>query len=88
MIKFKKMHGNGNDFIVIENLTKMHTLSKSQLTKMGDRKKGLGFDQLITINPPKNSNHDFFVRFFETLFIGKCVVIGATDKDLLNINIA
>ena len=66
MIKFKKMHGNGNDFIVIENLTKMHTLSKSQLTKIGDRKKGLGFDQLITINPPKNSNHDFFVRFFNT----------------------
>ena len=63
MISFKKMHGNGNDFIVIENLTKAHSLSKSQLIKMGDRKKGLGFDQLITINPPKkkliNSPLDF-----------------------------
>ncbi|MDC0918590.1 hypothetical protein OAQ94_01420 [Gammaproteobacteria bacterium] len=39
MISFKKMHGNGNDFIVIENLTKEHSLSKSQLIKMGDRKK-------------------------------------------------
>ena len=64
MISFKKMHGNGNDFIVIENLTKVHSLSKSQLIKMGDRKKGLGFDQLITINPPKDSNHDFYVKFF------------------------
>ena len=27
MISFKKMHGNGNDFIVIENLTKEHSLS-------------------------------------------------------------
>ena len=66
MIRFKKMHGNGNDFIVIENLTKMHALSKSQLIKMGDRKKGLGFDQLITINPPKNSNHDFYVKFYNS----------------------
>ena len=33
---------------------------------MGDRKKGLGFDQLITINPPKDSNHDFYVKFFNS----------------------
>lgn len=66
MISFKKMHGNGNDFIVMENLTKVHSLSKSQLRKMGDRKKGIGFDQLITINPPKNANHDFYIKFFNT----------------------
>ena len=66
MIKFKKMHGNGNDFIIIENLTKTHTLSKSQIIKMGDRKKGLGFDQLITINPPKNSTNDFYVKFYNS----------------------
>ena len=66
MLKFKKMHGNGNDFIVIENLTEMHALSKSQLIKMGDRKKGLGFDQLITINPPINSKHDFYVKFYNS----------------------
>ena len=66
MIKFKKMHGNGNDFIVIENLTKANLLSKSQIVKIGDRKKGLGFDQLITINPPKKSNHDFYVKFFNS----------------------
>ncbi|MDC0918589.1 diaminopimelate epimerase [Gammaproteobacteria bacterium] len=29
-------------------------------------KKGLGFDQLITINPPKDSNHDFYVKFFNS----------------------
>ena len=66
MIKFKKMHGNGNDFIVIENLTKANSLSKSQIVKIGDRKKGLGFDQLITINPPKKSDHDFYVKFFNS----------------------
>ena len=40
MIKFKKMHGNGNDFIIIENLTKVNALSKSQIIKIGDRNKG------------------------------------------------
>ena len=60
------MHGNGNDFIVLENLTKTNLLSKSQIIKMGDRKKGLGFDQLITINPPKNSQHDFYIKFFNS----------------------
>jgi len=60
------MHGNGNDFIVIENLTQTTSLTKSQIIKMGDRKKGLGFDQLITINPPKKNNHDLHIRFFNT----------------------
>ena len=60
------MHGNGNDFIIIESLTRANLLPKSQLIKMGDRKKGLGFDQLITINPPKNSKHDFYVKFFNS----------------------
>ena len=64
--QYKKMHGNGNDFIILENLTKAHALSKSQIIKMGDRKKGLGFDQLITINPPTNSDHDFYVKFFNS----------------------
>ena len=66
MIKFKKMHGNGNDFIIVENLTNIYSLPKSKIIKMGDRKKGLGFDQLITINPPKNSKHDFYVKFFNS----------------------
>ena len=56
MMQFKKMHGNGNDFIIIENLTQIISLTKSQIIKMGDRKKGLGFDQLITINPPKKKS--------------------------------
>ena len=60
------MHGNGNDFIIIENLTKVNALSKSQIVKIGDRNKGIGFDQLITINPPKKPNHDFYVNFFNS----------------------
>ena len=47
------MHGNGNDFVLLENLTHTQQLTKAMGSKMGDRKKGIGFDQLITINPPK-----------------------------------
>ena len=42
----------------------MKVLKKSSAIEIGDRKKGLGFDQLITIKPPKKSNHDFDVTFF------------------------
>ena len=66
MIKFKKMHGNGNDFVIIDNLTQAISLTKTQIKKIGDRKKGIGFDQLITINPPKKANHDLYIRFFNT----------------------
>ena len=65
MIKFKKMHGNGNDFIIIENLTRPQPLTKAQIIKMGNRKTGIGFDQLITINPPKKAHHDLYIRFFK-----------------------
>ena len=66
MIKFKKMHGNGNDFIVLENLTQTQSLTKAQIIMIGDRKKGIGFDQLITINPPRKPTHDFYIKFFNT----------------------
>ena len=64
MIRFRKMHGNGNDFVLLENLTHTQQLTKAKVIKMGDRKKGIGFDQLITINPPKKPFHDFYIRFF------------------------
>ena len=66
MIRFRKMHGNGNDFVLLENLTHTQQLTKAKVIKMGDRKKGIGFDQLITINPPKKPFHDFYIRFFNT----------------------
>ena len=52
--------------LLSRTLLKKSSLSKSQIIKMGDRKKGLGFDQLIAINPPKKNNHDLHIRFFNT----------------------
>ena len=50
-MKFTKMHGLGNDFIVLENLKEDLTLTKEQITFLCDRKFGIGADGLIIINP-------------------------------------
>ena len=64
MIAFEKMHGNGNDFVVIDTLTSNIVFSKALVKRMAHRKLGVGFDQLITIYPPKKKQDDFFIKFF------------------------
>ena len=64
MTNFDKMHGNGNDFVVINSIEKDLVLRKSLIKKLSDRKCGIGFDQLILISVPVKDNHDFSVKFF------------------------
>ena len=49
MISFDKMHGNGNDFIVLNSIDNTHKLSKSRIKKLSDRNFGIGFDLVILI---------------------------------------
>ena len=63
MIAFEKMHGNGNDFVVIDALTSNIAFSKALVKRMAHRKLGVGFDQLIVIYPQKKQD-DFFIKFF------------------------
>ena len=64
MTSFDKMHGNGNDFVVVNSIEKDLVLRKSLIKKLSDRNFGVGFDQLILINVPTKDNHDFSVKFF------------------------
>ena len=64
MIKYQKMHGNGNDFLMINSLETGFQPKKSFIKKYGERKLGIGFDQLILISPPKNENHSFDIAFY------------------------
>jgi len=64
MTNFDKMHGSGNDFVVINSIEKKLVLKKSLIKKLSDRNSGIGFDQLILINVPTKDNHDFAVKFF------------------------
>jgi len=64
MISFDKMHGNGNDFIVLNSIENTYKVSKSIIKKLSDRNFGIGFDQLILIGPPTKDSFDFSIRFF------------------------
>ena len=55
-INFIKMHGLGNDFVIIDNRTKNIKITKDLINKLSDRKSGAGCDQLITINTSDAEN--------------------------------
>lgn len=64
MINFAKMHGNGNDFVMVNSLEKEFNPKKSLIKKLGDRNLGIGFDQMIHIGAPSKDNRDFTVKFY------------------------
>jgi diaminopimelate epimerase len=59
---FIKMHGLGNDFVVIDARVEPLTLSDAQARAVADRKTGVGCDQFIVIEPPKNGATDATLR--------------------------
>jgi len=59
---FIKMHGLGNDFVVIDARAQPLTLSDAQARAVADRKTGVGCDQFIVIEPPKNGSTDAAMR--------------------------
>ncbi len=61
-IPFLKMHGLGNDFVVIDARTRPVPLTAAQARAIGDRRRGVGFDQLILIEPPQDKAADIFMR--------------------------
>ncbi len=64
MIHFTKMHGLGNDFVVIDAINQAINLSPEQIRFMSDRHFGIGFDQLLLVENPVSSNADFKYRIF------------------------
>jgi diaminopimelate epimerase len=65
-ISFSKMHGLGNDFMVIESIKQDFILTKSVIKKLSDRNTGIGFDQLLLIEKSNNSKFDFHYRIFNS----------------------
>ncbi|ROQ24399.1 diaminopimelate epimerase [Gallaecimonas pentaromativorans] len=64
MINFSKMHGLGNDFMVVDNVTQNVFFSAEQVQKLADRHTGIGFDQLLIVEPPYDPDLDFHYRIF------------------------
>ncbi len=63
-ILFTKMHGLGNDFVVIDNFTQNVMLSPEQVKALADRRFGVGCDQVLLIGPPENDGADVRYRIF------------------------
>lgn len=61
-LNFTKMHGAGNDFIVLNALNGLPNLSVKQFQYLADRRYGIGCDQLLIVAPPIDPNNDFSYR--------------------------
>lgn len=64
MLKFSKMHGLGNDFVVIDAINQQVKLSPEQILFLADRQRGIGFDQLLLVENPSREDVDFRYRIF------------------------
>lgn len=62
--EFTKMHGLGNDFIVINALEKPFNLPDRQIAQLAHRRTGVGFDQLLVVEPPDLDEAEFTYRIF------------------------
>jgi len=63
-IEFTKMHGLGNDFIVLNAISQSLALTKTQICFLADRHFGIGCDQVLVVEKPVNHNADFKYRIF------------------------
>lgn len=73
-IKFTKMHGLGNDFIVIDGIHQKINLSPQQINSMAQRNTGVGFDQCLLIESSQQDGIDFNYRIFNAdgQEVGQC----------------
>ncbi len=64
MIHFTKMHGLGNDFVVIDAINQQISLTPEQIRFIANRNFGVGCDQLLLVEKPVSANADFKYRIF------------------------
>lgn len=64
LLKFTKMHGLGNDFVVIDAVTQNIRVTPSLVRRLANRKVGIGCDQVLVIEPPSQPDVDFNYRIF------------------------
>lgn len=66
LVRFTKMHGLGNDFMVLDLVTQRVKLTPKIVKKLGDRNFGVGFDQLLIVEPPSTPDVDFRYRIYNS----------------------
>ncbi|WP_027600345.1 MULTISPECIES: diaminopimelate epimerase [Pseudomonas] len=63
-LRFTKMHGLGNDFMVLDLISQHAHIQPKHVRLWGDRKTGIGFDQLLIVETPSTPDVDFRYRIF------------------------
>jgi diaminopimelate epimerase len=64
ILDFSKMHGLGNDFVVIDLVTQHFNLRPRHIRKLADRRFGIGCDQVLVVEPPQDPDVDFRYRIY------------------------
>jgi len=63
-LPFTKMQGAGNDFVVLDGLRAPISLTPAQIRRLGDRRFGVGADQVLAVEPARTPGVDFSYRIF------------------------
>ena len=100
-IEFTKMHGLGNDFVVIDAINQEIDLSEDEVRLIADRHFGIGCDQLLLVEASESDDVDFIYRIFNAdggeveqcgngarCFAAFVREKGLTDKDLIRVETA
>ena len=64
VLKFTKMHGLGNDFMVIDGISQHFDPAATPIAEWADRHRGIGFDQLLLVEAPPLPEAEFGYRIF------------------------
>ena len=73
-LSFTKMHGLGNDFVVIDAIRQAAVLSPAQIRFIADRRRGIGCDQVLLVEQAESADADFRYRIFNAdgSEVGQC----------------
>ncbi|WP_370980652.1 diaminopimelate epimerase [Agaribacterium sp. ZY112] len=63
-LRFTKMQGLGNDFVMLDGVSQKLNLSNTKIRKLADRNFGVGCDQLLLVEPPQTPQADFRYRIY------------------------
>lgn len=91
-LRFTKMHGLGNDFMLLDRIQQDAPVPVEQIPELSGRHKGIGFDQLLVIEPASVEGSDFNYRIYnadgtEAQHCGngaRCVARYLVDQGLSN----
>lgn len=63
-VEFTKMHGAGNDFVLLDGVSRSLKITESTIRHLADRHRGIGCDQVLLVTPPDDPEADFRYTIF------------------------